>query len=452
MRFLNTENRLKFNVLAWVRSLLWVGIIACVFPATATATANENVMVNSSAASTPSQQATSCEAADETLDPKLDRSFLLDRKNEKNNPKLVVGKYSKAEGMVVGYQSNRGKRIMFSAKFPDAGGVYAQVLHFDPIKQKVVPVFHKSKRAYETGEKVRDINVGDVDILAFMKGEMGQSRGDEHANNLRKLVEFLDSDIGDALAEATPALYARLDSMESVEQEIAKLKAPFGAVAMALQLSTKRFTGFEYADKVLGSARTKNMRDACAGDASCQFRGKGYIVHNYGLFDALSKHKGLPDLNRDGAAPAVKGSTGCGSGFSKLNYREPTISQSFAPGTVKPSLARLLTDPVTCILTEPCFGMCGPLCFNPGNIETPACLGHDMCSCQFGHLSCVFSTPAGCGAGTSVTCASLYSAVFSWLDGLLGIANEFLQTLIDYLADYDDDGCLSDPLCDSNSP
>lgn len=229
------------------------------FDATASAVIENSVMLdsitNSSVESSAKQAPAACEADDVVFDPKLGRSFLSDKKKERNNPQLVLGRYNKAHGLVAGYQSNKGKRIMFSAAFPKTGGVYAQIWHFDEEKQKLMPVLRKSNLARATGDKVRDLSVGGVDIANFMKGEIGKRKNDYQAQNLAKLVEFLDSDLGEALIEATPALYAKLDSLESAEPEIANLKVPFGAVALMLQLGTKRFRGFEHADKVLGLPR-----------------------------------------------------------------------------------------------------------------------------------------------------------------------------------------------------
>ena len=88
-----------------------------------------------------------------------------------------------------------------------------------------------------------------------------------------------------------PALYAGLEGLEPTP-EVADLLAPFGAIAMALQVGTKQFRGFKHADKIVGNARAKAMSDACSGVDDCVLRGKRFLVHRSGLFDVLSKHKG----------------------------------------------------------------------------------------------------------------------------------------------------------------
>ena len=204
-------------------------------------------------------------------------------------PRLIVGKYNLSQGLVAVYQSETGKRILFKARFRPDGGIMAKFLHRDPTTGKIVPIVGRSKQQDASGKGVEDLEIAGVDRRAFLKNSTLNSNG--HEEKVQQLKQFLATETGQTLLDAMPALYAGLEGLEPTP-EVADLLAPFGAIAMALQVGTKQFRGFKHADKIVGNARAKAMSDACSGVDDCVLRGKRFLVHRSGLFDVLSKHKG----------------------------------------------------------------------------------------------------------------------------------------------------------------
>ncbi len=137
---------------------------------------------------------------------------------------------------------------MFRARFRFGGGLATQIIHLEPASGKVIQLFGKSRRLDENGQPVRDIEIAGVDIRAFMK--RGQPKTDEHAQKELQLNQFASSDTGRALIDGVPTLYALLETLDS-EAELVRLIEPFGAVAMALQLTTSQYPSSRNADTAI---------------------------------------------------------------------------------------------------------------------------------------------------------------------------------------------------------
>ena len=222
-------------------------------------------------------------------------------------PRLIVAKYNVTDGLVAVYESETGKRILFKARFKSDGGMMAKILHRDPTTGKLVPIVGRSKQQDASGKEVEDIAVAGVDLRALLKN--GASKSDGQVEKEHQLKQFLATETGQTLLDAMPALYAGLEGLEPTP-EVADLLAPFGAIAMALQVGTKQFRGFKHADKIIGNARAKAMSDACSGVDDCVLRGKYFMVHRSGLFDVLGKHKGATANKRAQVDPASVPSSG----------------------------------------------------------------------------------------------------------------------------------------------
>ena len=374
------------------------------------------------------------------LDPSLSSAYLLKSANEVGNPHVIVGRYDVAKGLLAAYQSETGKRILFRSRFLPSGRMTAQILHLDPTTGKITHFVGKSKNLDENGQPVNDVEVAGIDMRAFIKSI--SSKGNGHAEKEQHLKKFAASDAGQALLDGVPALYAALDGLEQAP-EVARLIEPFGAVSMALQLTTKQFRGFKNADKILGAAKAKKLSDACGGIADCVFRGKRFMVFRSGLFDALSKHKGAS--TNKGAHTGQTSAQPIGYGFPARQTSPELVRQLMQMPSVSGNQIWLKNGHGTCddMIAATCFGLCGPGCVTPGNVAAPKCYGHDYCVCAHGHLACAVTVPDECGSVQGVTCNNLVEGVGGWLGGLW----DAFWNWIDSWFDEQDNPCEEGEIC-----
>ena len=220
------------------------------------------------------------------LDPTQWLPFLRESNVEIGKPKIFISRYNLNEGLFVGYQSESGKRILFRSQSFLGIGTSGQVLHFDPAQGKVVELVGRSKNTDEKGKRVRDVNVGGIDIRNAMTSI--KEKSSKASEKEQQLKQFATSDAGIALLDGVVALYAALDGAND-DASTAKLLAPFGSVVLMLQLTSKQYRGFVHADKVLDASKVAALKAACGNDKSCAMRGSNFIVHSAGLFDPLSK-------------------------------------------------------------------------------------------------------------------------------------------------------------------
>lgn len=339
------------------------------------------------------------------LDPTLSLEFLRAPPQVKGNPHIVIGHYNLKQGLLAGYQSDTGKRILFRAMFSSNGRIAAEVLHLDPETKKISRVAGPSSRTDPiTKKQFKELDVGGVGLLSLRSvGDHAKLEGGIAALQVRQLLQREE---GAALFDAVPLLYASLESIEN-DESLAKLKLPFGIIVQVLQLSTKSNTGLKHADKILGVANAKRFRDACGSD-DCLFRGKDFSVRQSGLFDIVSKQRGI--------APGA-------SAQCKRVSLQPGKAQGLAAVVMKsspgPSLPNSLTIGGTCDIqpeiANNCFGKCGPGCASPGDIWTLECLGHDYCTCAYSWDQCFIGFPDGCGLGQGYSCNDFFGALWSFI-------------------------------------
>ena len=367
---------------------------------------------------------------DEIMPPAVSSTADGEKAAVTGEPRLIVAKYNATDGLVVVYESETGKRILFKARFRPDGGVMAKIMHRDPTTGKVVPIVGRSSQHDASGKGVEDIEVAGVDLRAFLKNSARKSDG--HAEKEQQLKQFLATETGQTLLDAMPALYAGLEGLEPTP-EVGDLLAPFGAIAMALQVGTKQFRGFKHADKIVGNARAQAMRDGCLGVDDCVLRGKHFIVHRSGLFDVLSKHTAGSTRKRAQADPVSVPSSGLRQFQRPVDiveqiqqFRRPTgivelIQQLAQTQQASGNQDRRKNGDGHCSQATrdlSYFGLCGPGEFTPGSVATTECYGHDYCVCAYGHSSCVFDVPPDCGVEDSVWCYSLFEAAASYFEDL----------------------------------
>ena len=336
----------------------------------------------------PSANAACDDKALPVLVPALSDAYLLVPPTDIGRPQVVVAYYNLSEGLFAGYQSASGKRILFRGRWRANGAVIPEAAHLNPATGKIEPLMGPSKRLDSaTGRRAKSYEVAGVDLLSYLKnGVLRKRRPSDEVDQVR---QFMDGDAGRAFSEAIPALYATLEPLEN-NPKLVELQSPFGAILTALQLGTGLYGGFEHADVVLGVARANSLRDGCSRQ-QCRYRGNHFTIQNSGLFDSLSKSKG-------------------GGGKKSLQ-----CAPSAAPSAV---LQRIVGSAKNgdgiCDDQGLCFGACGPRCFNPGDVWTTECWGHDLCVCKWGDASCVFSTPPDCdGCDTLIDAIeSLLAAIF----------------------------------------
>ena len=325
------------------------------------------------------------ESAKQLVTPTLSAAYLRESQVEIGRPHVVVGYYNLSKGLLAGYQSNAGKRIVLRARWLSNGAVSPEVIHLNPASGKIEVLMGRSKQLdAETGARAKVYEVVGVDFQSFLADGVLRRKGP--SNERDEVRQFMDGNAGEAFSEAIPALYAALESLED-DPKLAKLQSPLGAILTVLQLSTGVQRGFAFADAVLGSAHASALRENCS-DRQCQYQGSHFTVRDTGLFDAMSKSK----------AVTAKKSLQCAIKSARRSAIQTIIdTRKNGDGNC--------TDP------GGCFGGCGPDCFTPGDIYTPQCLGHDTCVCKYGYTACVFDT----NYPNCDDCDTLVNAIWSYL-------------------------------------
>ncbi len=228
--------------------------------------------------------------------------YLRESPDAIGKPQLVIAHYNTTDGLLAGYQSASGKRIVLRARWRANGAVNPEVAHRNAATGAVELLMGRTKQLDPTtGKRAKIYEVAGVDFMSHLddarrKKKPADERGSMH--------QFAESDAGQAFAEAVPALYVALESLED-DSKLAALQAPFGGVLTALQVTTGVYSGFAHSDAILGVARTNSLRNACRGE--CQYRGRHFTIQNSGLFDVLSKSSavlGKKSLEREGDANA----------------------------------------------------------------------------------------------------------------------------------------------------
>ena len=325
------------------------------------------------------------------LDKRRPGAYLIDTSKAAAKPQLQIAYYDATDGLLASYQAYSGKRILLRAVWMNNGAVNAEVAHLDQKSNRVEIVMGSSKRINPgTGQRSTAYDVAGVPILSHLR-EVSSNSYTNH-QSADTLSQFVRSDVGQAVAEAIPALYVALESLEDDAGKLAQLQAPFGGLLTALQLSTTVFTGFEQSDAILGRALANSLRNACQL-GECQYRGRHFTVQSNGLFDVLSKSR-----------------TSTGNKVTQLNV--PAAQRSLS----QKSVDRQKEGDGTCVdRTSNDFGYCGLGTTHPGNIQTPQCYAHDLCVCKYDTWSCLVNTPAPCD-----DCASLIVAIWSYLESIFG--------------------------------
>jgi len=313
-----------------------------------------------------------------TLDPTLSTSFLLEPPKP-GGPFIVIGYYDLARGLLAGYQSSTGKRILQQAAWRPNGRVTAAATHVDPQTGRLKTFY---------GPRMQDgrgtVQFAGVDIRSYLRDARTRTPGPR----ADEINEFIDSDSGQAFFEAMPALYSVLETLET-DPKLAALQAPFGVLTTALQIATTKYGGFNHADSVLGAGHANTLRSNCQG-ASCAFSGKRFTIHKNGLFDVVSKKKTVASKRAPGQCAASSAVAGPFLGI--------------AP--------RLKNGDGVCDVPGDCFGRCGQGCDGQpwmGNVYTPQCWGHDLCVCMWSDSDCIFFTSDNppTGIAMAVTISSM---------------------------------------------
>lgn len=318
--------------------------------------------------------------------PSLSLEYLLESRKERGRPEIEIGYYNLTQGMLAGYESKSGKRILLRARWRADGRVSVAAEHLNSSTGEIEQLMGPSaQNDPATGRRTFD--VAGANLLSSLRSGVLQRRGPDATD---RLGEFALGEAGQAFFEAVPALYAALEPLED-DPRLASLQTPFGVTLTALQLSTGIHSGFENANAVLGQARANGLRDACAGQ-TCQYRGRHFTIQSSGLFDTVAKGRKITGRK----------SSQCGISVA------PRALPLSIPGIMK-------NGDGNCTEPGDCFGYCGPGCINPGDIITPQCAGHDLCVCKWGASECIFSVPDDCDG-----CDDLLDAILSWLDGLFG--------------------------------
>lgn len=332
-------------------------------------------------------------------------------------PRLTIGSYNRAQGLIAVYQSETGKRLLFEAQHQPDGTIIAQIFQRDPATGKIVPIVVRGSTQGSLRTASDHLEVAGVNLSSLLNGKTLPSNSRDQ--NERLLKQFVKAETGQAILDSLPALYARLEQFEA-SPDLADLVAPFGAIAMALQVSAKEYRGFKNADKMMGGTKDQALRDACRGVDDCLMRGKTFMVHRSGLFDVLSKHKGASlakreQLNASPPVPAVLENFRRPNGVAEFIQQLAQAQQSTAGQDRQKDL-----DGACSLATRygACFGLCGPGCNTPGNVATTECYGHDYCVCAYGHGACVNSVPQDCGVVDSINCYNLYEAAGSFFSDL----------------------------------
>jgi hypothetical protein len=300
---------------------------------------------------------------------------------------LAVGHYDSLNGLLAGYEARNGRRVLMHAASNSKGNVNARMLYRDSKSGQLLPAM--TLAVIGEGKEARvAIFAGGVDLLAALRSIEGDA-GAKIAQR-QALSIFMQSDIGQAALEAVPVLYAELEPADLGQQELARLKAPFGVIRMAMELTSGTYVGLPASEELFSSQRLSVMQEHCPGHL-CQLRTRQFTLHANGLFDVLT--------DMDAA------------------LRCPGANEYLDGLELKPVLSSDGT----------CFGCCGPGCWGCTGIVNDECRGHDQCVCESGHLACIFGSAAGCGNipcagsdGATGHCNSLISAILGFLRDLFG--------------------------------
>lgn len=283
----------------------------------------------------------------QTLLPKASGSYLRESPEAVGKPQLVIAYYNLTEGLLAGYQSVSGKRILLRGRWLSNGAVNPEVAHLNSATGQIELLMGRSKQLdASTGQRAKVYEVAGVDFMARLDdARRGNRSSSTEPDEIR---QFMDSEAGQAFAEAMPVLYSALESLES-DPKLAALQAPFGGILTALQLSTGVYTGLDNLDLAIGVTRANSLREGC-GNGECRYRGRNFTVQNNGLFDVLGK-------------------SGAASG-KKLSER----GLSSTPRSLLQTLIEFRKNGNgICDQRGNCFGFCGLGCFTPGDIKTPEC-------------------------------------------------------------------------------
>jgi hypothetical protein len=331
-------------------------------------------------------------------DPALSEAYLFPPRQPAGRPSLRVKHYDEARGLIAGYETTGGKRILFYAKSLPNGAVMAAAYHWDQSRQSMWPLMGPGlDEMSEDGEARVTMVMTGVSVQGVLRGKAkGRPSGAEE----QRLKQFLRGEAGRAFSDGVMALYVLLEPFEQDNPALARLKMPFGAMRMAAELATGHYAGFDNAEELVGKKSAKRMRQAC-GVGQCEYRSGQFMIQNSGLFDMLSTH-GKPIEGRD-KSPANCPSAASSSGLA--------AAKTF--------------DGVTKDFDNECFGCCGPGCWGCTGIVTAECWGHDNCVRQHGHLACLFSAPE-CAEGpcNSLIAAigSLIGAIGNWIGSWFGLS------------------------------
>ena len=159
-------------------------------------------------------------------DPALGLDFL--RQPGEQRPSLTIGYYDEDRGLLAGYQSSRGKRILLRARWLN-GNAIAEVAHLSE-SGKIEGIIGPHKKRKPNGKIILPFEVAGTELLPYLDA-VRASRG-VRLGGRDPMSEFLLRPEGKAFAEAVPALYATLEQLD--RGALSRLQAPFGAVLAAL--------------------------------------------------------------------------------------------------------------------------------------------------------------------------------------------------------------------------
>jgi hypothetical protein len=302
-----------------------------------------------------------------------------------DRPRRITVERLDASSLSVAVDTPSGTRVLFQSEITPEGRRKAQIFAIDRLRHSARPLIG---RPTGNESKTPEVSVGGVNLFSALK-----EKRDRNATDVQ-FQSFVAYGDGMAVMQAIPILYANF------EDDAEDLLAPFGVIAMGIQLVSGVYTGFvSLDDDVVSPSIRQNMLSACFGQKDCFVKGRTFTVRPSGIFDVVSK-----STNRL-AKSAEKD--------LRLPPRRP-VSAYLSILTAPSVTPRAKNGNGTCDDPGPCFGYCGPACDNPGQIWTPACFHHDYCVCAYGHDQCVISVPEGC-----LDCATLIEAVLSYGGSLL---------------------------------
>jgi len=224
------------------------------------------------------------------LDPKSALAFLKASGTVLGSPQIFVSRFNVDEGLLVGYQSETGKRILFRSRTFPGIGTSGQVLHFDSETNEISQFVGRSKSRDDKGKRLQDVSVGGVDIRRLLKRNK-DLRSDSYNSELLRLKSFAAGEAGRALLDAVPAMYAVLDEIDP-NPSANKLLDPFGSVVMMLQLLTETYPNQNTVRAALGEALANSLKQSCDRISGCEMLSARFMLHSQGLFDPLSKNQG----------------------------------------------------------------------------------------------------------------------------------------------------------------